>query len=886
MNWHSKSAEFALAQNRVDRNDGLDEHQAVRRRQEHGRNMIETKRDAPLIIRFFKQFNDFMVIVLLFAAGLSYFAGWMQGEPRLTDPLIILFIVALNAVLGLVQESKAQKALAALKEISQPEAKVLRGGQAVVMRVEDIVPGDIVFLETGDIVPADLRLLTTINLKAEESALTGESAPVEKDAEAVVNDNSSIGDRINMAFSGSSITYGRGMGLAVATGMATEMGKIASLIMEEKAPETPLQRKLAETGKVLGIAALLICAAIFAIGIWRQIPAMEMFITSVSLAVAAIPEGLVAIVTIMLAIGVQRMARRNAIIRKLPAVETLGSATVICSDKTGTLTQNKMRIVEVSNGHSTLRKDSPVSIDIIKLGALCNDSIVSGGQVLGDPTEAAFITSLLGFGLDKQGLETEKRRLAEVPFDSKRKLMTTIHASDEEYMAITKGAPDVLINRCTHYYDNGQVMALSSQRRDEILRHVAKMADRALRVLAVAFRQLNHLPTGPELADIEQKLIFAGLAGMMDPPRPEVRGAVATCKQAGIRPVMITGDHPATALAVARSIGIGERDDIAVTGADIAGFSPDELENAIEHTAVFARVSPEHKVRIVKAFQKKGHIVAMTGDGVNDAPALKAADIGCAMGINGTEVAKGAADIVLTDDNFATIVHAVEEGRGILTNIRKAVHFLLSSNVGEIITIFVAILLGWPVPLLAIHLLWVNLVTDSLPAIALGLDPTDPGIMNGRPRTSRTGLFHRKLWQRIFLEGGMIGMLSLIAFGVGVTYFDTGDGVTMGRTMAFATLSISQLVHAFNMRSESSIFRIRLFENRYLVGALFVGIILQVSVISIAPIANVFRVMPLAAEAWLVVALLSLLPIIIVEIEKFLINPRQLRQKQKTIDAA
>ncbi|MDR2183757.1 MAG: cation-translocating P-type ATPase [Clostridiales bacterium] len=875
MNWHNKSAEFALAWHKSDKGRGLQAAQVKSRLQEHGRNVIQGRREAPLIVRFFAQFNNFMVIVLLFAAGLSYVAGRMHGEESLAEPLVILAIVVLNAILGLVQESRAAKALAALKQISQPEAKVLRDGQAMVIKVEDIVPGDIVYLETGDIVPADLRLVSAVNLKCEESALTGESAPVEKDADAIVAESAPLGDRINMVFSGSSITYGRGRGIATGTGMGTEMGKIASLIMGEKAPETPLQRKLAETGKILGVAALIICAIIFAIGIYRQIPPMEMFITSVSLAVAAIPEGLVAIVTIMLAIGVTRMARRSAIIRKLPAVETLGSATVICSDKTGTLTQNRMRIVEISAGSGSLRHDSPMGVDIIKLGALCNDSSVNEGQVMGDPTEAAFITSLLEYGLDKSCLEDEKQRIAEIPFDSKRKLMTTVHRDAAGFMSVTKGAPDVLLGRCTHYFENGKVRAMTTLRRNEILRHVGKMAGRALRVLAVSFRRLDAAPQGLQFDSLEENLIFMGLVGMMDPPRPEVREAVATCKMAGIRPVMITGDHPQTALAVARSIGIGfGYGDVAVTGEDIAGLSQKELESVVEHSAVFARVSPEHKMRIVKAYQKNGHVVAMTGDGVNDAPALKAADIGCAMGINGTEVAKGAADIVLTDDNFATIVHAVEEGRGILTNIRKAVHFLLSSNIGEIITIFMAVMLGWQVPLLAIHLLWVNLVTDSLPAIALGLDPVSDNIMQGRPKTSRTGLFNRKLWQRIFLEGAMIGMLSLIAFGVGVTYFDMGDSVAYGRTMAFATLSISQLVHAFNMRSETSILRIPIFENRYLVGALFIGIALQASVISFAPIAGIFRVVPLPAEGWLVVAALSLLPIIIVEIEKFLLYPK------------
>jgi Ca2+-transporting ATPase len=580
-------------------------------------------------------------------------------------------------------------------------------------------------------------------------------------------------------------------------------------------------------------------------------------------------------VTVVLSIGVQRMAKSNAIVRRLPAVETLGCASVICSDKTGTLTQNRMTVTQIRcQGTGGKEQENR----LLRLAALCCNAEPRGGRqaLSGDPTEVAIVAAAqrrrIPFMKDRETFP----RLKEIPFDSKRKLMTTVHRDGVGFMSITKGAPDVLLRRCTHYFENGKTHNMTIARRNEILKHVGKMADKALRVLAVSFRRLDSAPKGFEFDCLEENLIFTGLVGMMDPPRPEVRGAVATCMTAGIRPVMITGDHPQTALAVAKSIGIGlNHGDDAVTGEDIARLSQEELERIVEHTAVFARVSPEHKVRIVKAYQKNGHVVAMTGDGVNDAPALKAADIGCAMGINGTEVAKGAADIVLTDDNFATIVHAVEEGRGILTNIRKAVHFLLSSNIGEIITIFMAVILGWQVPLLAIHLLWVNLVTDSLPAIALGLDPVSGNIMQGRPRTSRTGLFSRKLWQRIFLEGAMIGMLSLIAFGVGTTFFDIGDGVAYGRTMAFATLSISQLVHAFNMRSETSILRTPIFENRYLVGALIIGVMLQVGVISLTTIANIFRVVPLPAEGWLIVAALSLLPIIIVEIEKYLLYPRQ-----------
>ena len=873
MNWHNINLERALGEIGTGSAQGLSQKEAEERLKQFGKNALEQKREAPLVLRFFAQFKDFMVIVLLLAAGLSYMAGRFHGENRITDALIILAIVCLNAVLGLVQESRAKKALEALKDISSPEARVLRDGQVLLIKAEEIVAGDMVYLETGDIVPADLRLINTINLQVEESALTGESLPVDKDAHAVAVQSAPLGDRLNMAFSGSFITYGRGIGVAVATGMDTQMGKIASLIMEEKSPDTPLQKKLTETGKVLGIAALIICAAIFAIGLWRQIPPLDMFVTSVSLAVAAIPEGLVAIVTIMLAIGVTRMARRNAIIRKLPAVETLGSATVICSDKTGTLTQNKMKIVEISDGRSFLRKDAKEALDIIRLGSLCNDSFVSQGQVMGDPTEAAFVSALQSHGIEKSTLETHKQRVGEIPFDSKRKLMSTIHEDGAGYLVITKGAPDVLLGICTAQQIGGRVENLNENRRREISANVAKMADRALRVLAVAVKPLPKIPTDN---NVEAGLIFMGLVGMMDPPRPEVRDAVAICKQAGIRPVMITGDHGATALAIGRNIGIGGTS--VVTGEDLSKMTPDDLYNTIDHTNIFARVSPEDKLRIVRAFQKKGHTVAMTGDGVNDAPALKAADIGCAMGINGTAVAKAASDIVLTDDNFATIVSAVKEGRGILTNIRKAVHFLLSSNIGEIITIFVAILLGWPVPLLAIHLLWVNLVTDSLPAIALGLDPADPNIMDGRQSGKRTGLFGKRTWLRIFLEGGMIGMLSLLAFAVGYTILGGENPVQMGRTMAFTTLSLSQLVHAFNMRSENSIFSIKLFENRYLVGAFILGTLLQVSVISIEYIANIFHVAPMPSEAWFVVGGLSLLPIIIVELEKFLLNAASRRR--------
>jgi len=863
MNFHVSPIEAVLKKLRTSSTAGLSAQEAATRRKQHGKNRLDEQKDKPLIIRFFAQFNDFMVIVLLLAAGLSYAVSLIAHDGEPTDAIIILAIICLNAVLGLAQESRAKRALQALKSMTSQQAKVVRDNHVAVIAAEDLVPGDVVLLEAGDVVPADMRLISTVNLKAEESALTGESVPAEKDAAALCDAGSTAADMRNMAFASSAIVYGRGRGVVTATGMDSEMGKIAALIMSEKSPTTPLQQKLAQTGKMLGMGALAICTLIFIIGMVRQIPPMEMFMTSVSLAVAAIPEGLVAIVTIMLAIGVQRMAKRNAIIRKLPAVETLGGADVICSDKTGTLTQNRMEIVEVSNGRIPLALDSDEAIGILKLGTLCNDCFADDGtDPIGDPTEISFVAALRNVGIYKKRLDAQMERIGEIPFDSARKLMSTIHRADDALLMITKGAPDVLLDICTHYLDDGKTVELSARKRDEILRQNSSMAGRALRVLAVGMKTLENTNA------TEDGMIFVGLAGMIDPPRPEAREAVQTCIEAGIMPVMITGDHAQTALAIARQIGIARPADHAVTGEQLAVMEDDELAEIVEDCRVFARVTPEHKVRIVKAFQSRGRVVAMTGDGVNDAPALKAADIGCAMGINGTDVAKGAADIVLTDDNFATIVHAVREGRGIFANIRKAVHFLLSSNIGEIITIFVAILMGWPTPLLAIHLLWVNLVTDSLPAIALGLDPAEAGIMRRPPLSSRTALFDGRLWQRIVLEGAMIGMLSLLAFAIGMTHF---GNVTLARTMAFATLSISQLVHAFNMRSEKSIFKIRIFENRFLVGAFFIGLGLQAAVVSIPAVASVFRVAPMGGAPWLTVLGLSVMPIIIVEIEKFLL---------------
>ncbi len=884
MMWHEKSKSEALSALETDVLNGLSQTEAMDRLQRYGSNKLNEKKRTSIIIRFFLQFNDFMIIVLLAAAGISFFTTYIEGKPDFTDPIIILAIISLNAVLGLVQENKAEKSIEALKKMTAPTTKVLRNSNLTNIKTEDLVPGDIIFLETGDLVPADARIIESHNLKAEESALTGESVAVEKDADLVFDREIPIGDKKNMLFSGSSISYGRCTAMIVETGMNTEVGKIAKMIMDEESLETPLQKKLADTGKKLGIGAIIICVVIFVMGLLRSIPPFEMFMTSVSLAVAAIPEGLPAIVTIMLAIGVQRMANKNAVIRKLPAVETLGSANVICSDKTGTLTQNKMKVVEISNGFDILDKESSHRKNILKLGSMCNDCIVrnveNGEDIIGDPTEAAIVISLMKYGIRKYDLDAENERIAEIPFDSKRKLMTTIHTnknSISKYTVITKGAPDVLLNRCTHYLDNvGEIKELTQSARARISKTNAQMAEKALRVLGTAFNTIGSLPSKIESNNIENSLVFAGLIGMIDPPRKEVFDAVNTCREAGIKTVMVTGDHISTAMAIAKKIGIMKIGDRAMTGDELNKISVEELSENIFEYSVFARVSPEHKMKIVKAFQSRGAVVAMTGDGVNDAPALKAADIGCAMGISGTDVAKGAADMVLTDDNFATIVDAVKEGRGIYSNIRKAVHFLLSSNIGEIITIFVAILFGWNSPLLAIHLLWVNLVTDSLPAIALGLDPSDKDVMKKRSYGREGGMFSQGLWQRIIIEGCMIGMLALLGFGIGSTFYDESGSHIIGRTMAFATLSISQLVHAFNMRSDKSIFSIDMFENKYLIGALVAGLFLQVSVITFKPVAGIFKVCALSPSCWFIVVVLCLLPVILVELEKYFARQRKL----------
>jgi len=864
MNWYAKNFQEAIRAFDSDLGYGLTVSQAADYLENYGHNKIKEPKKTSFIVKFFLQFNDFMIVLLLIAAGVSAGVTLLQGERDFLDPIIIVGIVALNAILGVLQESKAEKAIEALKKMSAPKSRVLRNGRVHVIETEELVPGDIIILKSGDMVPADARLIESVNLACEESALTGESMPLEKDHGAKPLEGCPLGDRRNMVFAGTTIVSGRAKAIVTATGMDTEMGRIADSLLEGGSLETPLQKKLAKTGKTLGIAAIAICTVIFLIGVLQSFSPMFMFMTSVSLAVAAIPEGLPAVVTIVLAIGVQRMVRRRAVIRKLPAVETLGSATVICSDKTGTLTQNKMTVIE------TLSEDEKL---MLSYACLCNDTIVemkgSGPEFMGGPTESALVSAAYESFISKPDLDKEYPRVMEIPFDSKRKLMSTIHKDGEGYILITKGAPDVLIEKST----------LEDKTKRDLLAKNNIMASRALRVIAIGYKRLYSLPEKKtaegDLSAEENGLTFLGLMGLMDPPRPEAASAVRLCKKAGIKPVMITGDHIITARAIAENLGILEHGDKAMTGAELSELDEPELMEIIEDYTVFARVSPEHKVQIVKAFQAKGHIVAMTGDGINDAPALKSADIGCAMGITGTDVAKGAADMILLDDNFATIVEAVREGRSIYQNIRKAVHFLLSSNIGEIITILVAIFAGLRVPLLAIQLLWVNLVTDSLPALALGVDTAEDDIMDKAPIKAEKGLFDAALWKRIILEGTMIGGLALTAFVYGTTRHDAPGEIWIGRTMCFAVLSLSQLVHAFNIHSEKSIIASNPFSNMYLIGALFAGFALQITVISTPVVSTVFGAKPLNLEQWFTVGILSLMPLLIVEFEKFVYSHKQ-----------
>lgn len=899
MSWHNKTNDKTIAEFHSNKKDGLSNKEVTKRLKKYGYNILTVKKKKSTIIKFFDQFKDFMIITLICAAIISFVISYIHGELDFIEPVIIFMIIMLNAILGVFQEAKAEKSLEALQKMSAPTAHVLRNGEKFSIKAKELVPGDIIFLEAGNYVPADARLLTAVNLKIDESSLTGESHPVEKQGNKVLKDDTPLADRTNMVMATGVVIYGRGSAIVTATGMHTEVGSIAKLIMDDDTPMTPLQKRLAHTGKILGISALFICILIFIIGITKNLPVFEMFMTSVSLAVAAIPEGLPAIVTIMLSLGVQRMAKKNAVIRKLPAVETLGSATVICSDKTGTLTQNKMTVTEISSIKGKEHPDSEFGETLLSLAALCNNSFIQltgkkrhkKPSVTGEPTENALVMAAYQMGLHKENLEKKHPRIYEIPFDSDRKQMTTLHSeSNGKYKSITKGALDVVLTECSHIYQNGKVVPITRFHIRQINEINQNMTQRALRVIAVAYKDISSSSTHFKDLPIESGLTFLGLLGMIDPPREEVKDAVFTCKMAGITPIMITGDHVLTACAIAKQLGIMSHQDLAVTGSELSKMDNETLISEIYKYRVFARVSPEHKVRIVKAFQARGEVVAMTGDGVNDAPALKAADIGCAMGITGTDVAKNAADMVLTDDNFATIVSAVKEGRGIYDNIRKAVHFLLSCNIGEIMTIFVAILFGLPSPLISIQLLWVNLVTDSLPAISLGVDPVEKDIMKKKPISPHKSMFSDGLAVKIIVEGMLIGALSLLAYIIGIRLYDAhiltnpllgGESSVsiasrikpeIGSTMAFAVLSLSQLFHSFNMRSEHSLSTIGLFSNPRLVLSFITCAFLQISVVSFEPLASIFKVVPLNAAQWSIVILLAFIPIVLVEIQKTITN--------------
>ena len=860
--WHSSSVEEVSKNLKTNVNIGLSEEEAQKRFERYGPNNLKEKKKESIFVKFIKQFNDFMIITLIIAAIISAVVSKLNGEADYIDSIIIITIVIFNAIMGLVQEQKAEKSLEALKKMSAPNAKVRRNGRVQEIDATMVVPGDIVILEAGNYVPADCRLINSYNLKIEESALTGETIPSLKDSSKILKENTAMGDLCNMVFATTIVVNGHGEAIVVETGMNTRVGKIAGMIIEDESPETPIQKKLAEVGKILAIACIIICVLIFVIGIFKKIPIIEMFMTSVGLAVAAIPEGLPAIVTIMLSIGVTKMAKKNSIIRKLPAVETLGSSSVICSDKTGTLTQNKMTVTEVRNCFG--RANSNERKFILELGTMCTDTTEEriNGKLgfVGEATEVAISNAAMEEGVSKSFLYDEMKRINDIPFDSKRKIMTTIHKYGNGYRIITKGAPDVLLKRCSNCYSGGQIVPIFSKK-DDINEQNNQMAEKALRVIAVAYKDVEKLP---EMQDVEKDLIFCGLIGMIDPPREGVKEAVRTCRRAGIKTVMITGDHLQTAKAIAKELGILKRGDLAIDGETLERMSQHELEQNIMDYSVFARVSPEHKVRIVKAFQSTGAVVAMTGDGVNDAPALKNADIGIAMGKGGTDVAKNAADMILLDDNFVTIVEAVKQGRNIYDNIKKAIHFLISTNIGEIVTIFFGLVLGIKSPLLAIQLLWINLVTDSLPAIALGLEKEEENIMSRLPRNPKKNLFADGLWWKIIIEGAMLGMFTLLAFSIGNRLYS----VEVGRTMAFLTLGILELVHSFNIKSEESIFKIGVLENKYLVGALVLGVILQVIVVVVSPLAQVFSLVPLTGMQWLYTILIAVAPIPIVEIQK------------------
>ena len=878
--WFTKSQEAVLKELNVNSKTGLSTEEAKNRLEKYGLNKLKGKPKKSLLQLFLAQLKDVLIYVLIGAAVINIIAHGTEGIP---DALIILTVVLINALVGVIQESKAEKALEALQQMTAPKSLVRRNGEVIEINSEELVPGDILIIDAGRYIPADVRLIESANLQIQESSLTGESVPSEKNADFITSDEKiSVGDKENMAFMSTIAIYGRGEGVVVATAMDTEIGKIAKILDEDENMLTPLQIKLEELGKTLGYGALAICGIIFVVGMLQGRQVVEMFMTSISLAVAAIPEGLVAIVAIVLSLGVKSMSRKNAIVRKLPAVETLGAVNIICSDKTGTLTQNKMTVVKTYTLNNLKdisdERNQKANVDeteLIRSFVLCSYASIDSGQDIGDPTEVALVVLGDKFNLEKNTLNAEYKRVGENPFDSDRKLMSTLNEEGNKFRVHTKGAIDNILMRSNRILVNGEILPITDEDKSKILKVAENMSDDALRVLGVAFKNVD-TEIVPE--EMEKDLVVVGIVGMIDPPRIEVKGSIEEAKRAGITPIMITGDHKNTAVAIAKELGIATDISQSLTGSEIDSIPDEKFAKEINNYRVFARVSPEHKVKIVRAFKKQGNIVSMTGDGVNDAPSLKSADIGVAMGITGTDVSKGASDMILTDDNFTTIVHAIEEGRNIYNNIKKTIMFLLSCNLGEVLCVFFATVFGWAMPLVPTQLLWVNLITDTLPAISLGMDPGDKDVMNRKPRDPKESFFAEGAGMRAIVGGVLIGILTLVAFYLGIIHSgdvpikEAKDGteiVTYGRTMAFIVLTFSQLFYSLSMRnSKKTIFEVGFFGNMFLIISIIISIILQVLLISIPPIAEMFKVTALDPSHWGMVIGLSLIPFAINEIIK------------------
>ena len=878
--WYTKDMAKVATELATNTDTGLSSTEAKKRLEKFGTNEFSEHKKESIFKLFFEQINSLLIYILIGAAVISIVVG------EYSDAAIIIFVILLNSVIGVIQESKAEKALEELKKMTTPKAIVKRDGMVKEIPSEQIVPGDIVIIDAGRFIPADLRLMETANFKVEESSLTGESVPVDKNANWLTTDEAPIADQHNMAFMSTLATYGRAVGIVVSTGMQTEIGKIANLLGKQEKEQTPLQKKLAELGKILGIGAVIVSIVIFLIGFFQGRDILDMFLISVSLAVAAIPEGLPAIVTIVLALGVQRMIKRRAVVRKLPAVETLGAVSVICSDKTGTLTQNKMTVTKVFANGTYVAMDSsllrgPKYSRFFEAMALCNDAVCTEKEQSGDPTEIALVAAAEAVGFDKQILDKNYERVFEIAFDSNRKMMTTVHQHNGRTFVMVKGALESILPKTSYWITGGKKSALDASEAKKIKNQANEMSLEALRVLAIAYKEISSF-SAFTAEQLEKDLIFLGLTGMIDPPREEVKASIAQCKNAGIQTIMITGDNQKTAFAIAKELGIATAEVEAMAGADLDKLSESELCEKVNKIRVFARVSPEHKVKIVKALKTNGRIVAMTGDGVNDAPSLKQADVGVAMGKGGTDVAKGAADIVLTDDNFATIVAAVEEGRNIYQNIKKSILFLLSCNLGEIITLFIAIILGWPAPLTAVHILWINLITDTLPAISLGLDPDDRDVMKQQPRSIKESIFAHGGGTFTLLYGMLIGFLTLFAFVTSLHYYTGGasilaidfanindDALIHAQTMAFVTLSVSQLFHSLNLRStKKSLFQVGLFTNKFLLASILLGVLIQVILVSTPVFNNIFGIHMLTVKDWLFVLTVSLVPVIFSELSK------------------